>query len=244
MAKLGRRIAAVAIFALCAFLVVASVIGLCAHLSRPHQHDAAVNLKHLSIAMQLYASDHNGLYPPVSSQPYVLALDLAAMYPDYLNDLSVLDNPLSGDTSTKDFVDTQSVEKGLLSAEQMMAANYTSLGWAVRNEDELQAVLRHLEETDWADRDSDVITERGTVFRLRKGAKSDFAGDARDPEHRKLAAATIPLMFESVHEWDPSQVIQVLYLDGHVEFVRLGRRFPATERTCVWLLKEREQAAQ
>ena len=76
---------------------------------------------------------------------------------------------------------------------------------------------------------------RTVYFRLREGIERFFITDLRNPAGSVQAQSTIPIMWDDVSEdaEDFSHVpggANVLYLDGHVEFVRwlgmMGNKFP------------------
>lgn len=79
------------------------------------------------------------------------------------------------------------------------------------------------------------IGGRTVYYRLRDGIERFFITDLSSPAGSVQAQSTIPIMWDDISE-DPSEVshvpggCNVLYMDGHVEFVRwlgpLGNKFP------------------
>jgi len=82
------------------------------------------------------------------------------------------------------------------------------------------------------DLDADLPTPQGMLRRLRGGVEKEFASDPTNEASLAEARSQIPVFFEAMNakEGHPMDAMHVLYLDGHVERVPFGQRFPATQQ--------------
>ncbi len=92
--------------------------------------------------------------------------------------------------------------------------------------------------------DSDIPFEKQTgeemtVYRLREGIERFFITDINNPAAGAMAQSEIAVMYDEVTE-DPANFnhvpggANVLYMDGHVEFLRYPSTYPVS-RTWAWL---------
>ena len=121
---------------------------------------------------------------------------------------------------------------------------YMYLGWMVNSVEDAQAWTYSEEDTDglgtWTatthspDADKTGLTDAGesrTVYRLREGIERFLITDINNPAASAVAQSEVPIMFDEVSdrvEWF-SHVpggCNVLYLDGHVEFVKYPGEWP------------------
>ncbi len=95
---------------------------------------------------------------------------------------------------------------------------------------------------DWSfGHDGTPITINGAsmAYHLREGIERFFITDINNPAASALAQSTLPVMWDEISDGEPSHFnhvpggCNVLYLDGHVEFVRYtpghGSPFPVDE---------------
>ena len=75
-----------------------------------------------------------------------------------------------------------------------------------------------------------------TIYRFREGIERFLVTDINNPAGSNMAQSTIPIMWDKITK-NPTDGIgynhvpggcNVLYLDGHTEFLKYGDRFPAT----------------
>ena len=91
--------------------------------------------------------------------------------------------------------------------------------------------------------DSDLPVGAQTIYRLREGVERFFISDVNDPEADNSAQTDIPVMLDRFGVAGGRLVINhvpggcnVLYMDGHVEFVRYAGKFPVSAEF-EWLVK-------
>jgi prepilin-type processing-associated H-X9-DG protein len=169
------------------------------------------NLKQVGIVCKMYAGEHEDALPALSPEPGSLFMEVDVIHPEYLSDHAVLYCPSSeeypyGDASPE--------------------PDYFYLGYAVTNKDEAEAFINAYREaiTTGASFDEDLVglTDDGEEIVLERLT------------HALSGQSEIPIAFDKdiVHTPDG---INVLYLDGHVEYIRLGARFPLESE---WFLEE------
>lgn len=126
----------------------------------------------------------------------------------------------------------QDKDRNLTTITRLAAESYIFLGWVVRSEEEV-AALSETVTADWegVDRDADLETGMGTLYRLAPGVERRFATDSEDGEELARIRAGIPVLFERVNRdaGHPADEMHVLYLDGHIDIIPYGERFPATD---------------
>ncbi len=194
------------------------------------------NLKQIALVMKMYANESpKELYPPLTPYEGLWMFDLETVYPEYLTDLSVLVNPSLPDSG--DLVE----ELNRLAAQtppdweamtRIAAKSYVYTGWVVKSEQDAQALERGLRKLAKADFDQDLLTPDGPLPRQREGIERFFITDINNPAGSAAAQSEIPLMFEAAPggAFPHRQAgLNVAYMDGHVEFLKQGSAFPATE---------------
>ena len=114
---------------------------------------------------------------------------------------------------------------------RIAAGNYVYLGYAVRNSDDVGLLVSTLKNRKNISLDSDIQTPNGTLFRLCSGVEKSLASDPTDQNELDSLRRTIPVMFELTDRRNghPCDSMHVLYLDGHVELIDIGEKFPATQ---------------
>ncbi len=189
---------------------------------------------------------------------FTVFYDGAAVYPEYLTDPAIQVCPSDADginsfesgnsicPSAPD-LDSYGVWRnpdGSYCPSQFDGFSYLYVGWAI-DSDELvvQAFAQMLTITPtipvdappYSVRDSDVSLPSGkTVYRLRQGIERFFISDINNPAASAKAASTIPVMYDTVtavaanFNHVPGGG-NVLYMDGHVTFIRYPGDFPVSE---------------
>lgn len=126
----------------------------------------------------------------------------------------------------------QDKDRNMTTITGIAAESYIFLGWVVRNAEDV-AALRETLTANWEgiDRDADLETNMGTLYRLAPGVERHFATNADDTRELARLRAEIPVMFEHVNRdtGHPADEMHVLYLDGHIDVIPYGERFPATD---------------
>ncbi|MBX3176158.1 MAG: DUF1559 domain-containing protein [Candidatus Hydrogenedentes bacterium] len=151
------------------------------------------NLKQLGLELYTYADRHGGRLPPLSGAGNHFVFDgafQAGINPD------LLQCPSDGETSNLDYI---------------------YLGYAVRDQEELEALLNAYNDAGGegdAPMSQDAISIPGGTLELLQMGR---------PE-----SARIPVLVEWGDHHHPRGG-NVLYLDGHVEFIKFGSRFPMTD---------------
>ncbi len=183
------------------------------------------NLKEWGLVYLMYANENAGeRYPVLSPVPGNLMARGSAIYPEYLTDPSITRNPGSGNSVLFEISSQEDADR------MIDDSDYMYLSYAVVNEEEglawAAAYRKAIEEG--ADLDHDFQMPDGRViYRLRQGIERFYITDINDPSSAARAQSSIPIMWERPGAWS-TDGINVLYLDGHVEFVKKGT-FPYTE---------------
>jgi prepilin-type processing-associated H-X9-DG protein len=113
--------------------------------------------------------------------------------------------------------------------------SYFYLGYAVTTDAEVEAFASayedHVSQGYMFDGDLDAPGGTGTgggdkIYRLREGIERSVRGEAG----ARIVQAAIPVLIERPEHHLPGGG-NVLYMDGHVEFLRYPGKWPMTERT-------------
>jgi prepilin-type processing-associated H-X9-DG protein len=189
---------------------------------------SANNLKQLGLVGKMFANESRGeKWPGLSATPGQLAMDASAIYPEYLTDPNVYISPAHPDVY--DLMDqAESDPKSVLSDH-----SYWYLGYAVADEDQgIEFVKQVRQATEAGTTLTDDLEagdlDLGTIYQLREGIERFFITDINNPAASAVAQSELPIMIErpGMHESGAN----VLFLDGHVEFIRYPGKFPMTER--------------
>lgn len=190
------------------------------------------NLKQMASVCQLHADEHEGLYPELLATPGEFCMDPGKISAKHLIDPSFLACPSD---------DTPPPSSGTME-ERVSDESYIYLGYVVTNEDEARAFIdayrSHVAAGGTFDEDIAAESGSGTggsgrFLRLQTDPNSALPTVSGLPAGGIPAPAEIPVMFDRSDNHIPAG-INVLYLDGHVEFIKMGDRFPAQQ----WFLDE------
>jgi prepilin-type processing-associated H-X9-DG protein len=190
--------------------------------------ECANNLKMMGLVFKMFANEHKKeMFPVIDDRRGNLAPEGDQIYPEYLTDLNILRCPSDpeaepiGTPQAADGVDDRS---------------YFYLGWVVTTEEEGLALLDAYESLDLGQRDKDLAVPEGkgnrggnTIFRLREGVERFFITDIHNPAAAAKAQSEMPIMWDRPGRHVPGGS-NVLYMDGHVEFIRYPGEFPITEK--------------
>ena len=219
--------ALLAILLVGALAVTAILVAIGAPALDKAQHAAEMaecqnNLKQLGVILKLWSTDHD-LYPPLSETAGHFLFRSEDLYPDYLSDSTILVCP--SDTSVPHAPAPSDIGD----------YSYFYLGYALTSESEARAFLtayeKYVSNNDVFEDDLSVTPGEGinggdALLRLRDGVERYYVADIANPLAVQEEAARIPVMFDRAPHHQPES-INVLYLDGHVENVPMGAKFPA-----------------
>lgn len=219
--------------------LVAAVIMPALSRSREASRRASVqnNLKQLGVVFKMYANESKGeAYPPLTPYEGFWMFDVAAVYPKYFTDLSILVDPTLPDAgklvdelnrlARMEPVDWEGITR-------IAARSYTYTGYAVESEADVRAVMEQRRLMARADLSNDVTSGTATVHRLREGVERFFLSDINNPAASARAQVTIPVLVttpRSERVRTGPDGAHVLYMDGHVGFVKKDEAFPVQER--------------
>ncbi len=200
--------------------------------------------------------------PPAEVQQYFF--DGRAVYPEYLTDAQVVLCPSDPqvDSIELGYWNVGGEPDGAFAPCKMWDLSYVYLGWTLDSEliladgvdpnadidmstalsmfdmDFLTTVGTVLSDIEGFDKDHSV-GER-TLYRFREGIERFFITDINNPAASSIAQSELPTMYDIVSTTASnfSHVpggSNVLYMDGHVEFVRYPGTYPVT-KTWAWLI--------
>ena len=186
------------------------------------------NLKQLGLVFKLYAGEHKDRFPNLSPIPGNLMCD-RSIYPDYLSNLSCFrhkklgrfDEPLTPETAFTD-------------------QDYFYLGYCTTNDAEVAAFVEAYRQAcnvpGAFDGDLKVAPGKGnngsdTLYRLREGVERFFLADTANPAAAATAQSQIPVIVERPCFHKLRKGGNVLFMDGHVQFMESPGKFPMTEAT-------------
>lgn len=217
--------------------------GLNRYEERDYFSSCSNNLKQLGLVCKMFANETSGLYPELSPKPGYLSMANMAdgytnpVFPEYLSDGSVLICPKSAQWE-------QRGETPLAGQEIFDSSSYVYLGYAVTSKEELETFFQCYKERIAAglpfNEDLPAPPGRGSgggdkILRLRQGAESAYIknwADYRDGSTARLTAqAHIPILIERPGNHEKPRGINVLYMDGHAEFLKYPGEWPATPGT-------------
>ena len=231
----GRRVLGYGV-AIAAGLVL--VLSLLPALSRGREAarraTSANTLKQVGVVLKMYANDNPGAwFPPLAPQDGVWGLDVSVLYPRYLADPKLLIDPShpraeaigremdAAMTTTP--IDWAAVNR-------LAAESYTYLGWHATSPEELVRLrdARPQRLGQRAELARNFESDTG-IYRLREGIERFFITDINNPAASASVQSGIPVMFETRSRIPGGR--NVLFMDGHVEFIRYGEAFPVTGET-------------
>jgi|GEM_PF-685774 len=199
---------------------------------------SANNLKQIGLVFKMYANENEGKFPPLAPYRGVWMVDLARLYPEYVSDVTMFVNPRLPDYGqlveqmnrllAKPPIDWEKVTR-------IAAKSYTYTNWVIQDDTEVEQLKEGYMQLAKADYDTDLRTDDQTFYRLREGIERFFITDINNPAASAMAQAEVPVMFETVQDRETRGLLQkepgynVMYMDGHVEFIRYEEKFPATE---------------
>ena len=163
------------------------------------------NLKQIGLGLMMVAGEKDDQFPAVDLHYSSIMFDIDALAPDYISDLTVFVCP-SGPNGGADPAET--------AGEYTFDHDYVFISHVIKSAHEGLGYLRAVADakrtgTPLGDM---IILDDGTVLPRTEQTASDLSG---------VSARDIPLIVERPGHHYPDG-FNVLFLDGHVEFVRLG----------------------
>jgi prepilin-type N-terminal cleavage/methylation domain-containing protein/prepilin-type processing-associated H-X9-DG protein len=181
-----------------------------------------------------------------------------AVYPEYLTDIKVLLCPSDSTQDIKDWYVGKDPGSGRIAPCNIDAKSYNYWGWALSDElvfakPQVGPTLEKVTLTDLNILDSEVreflmwvqdtpkpdITafdkDYGKVKRLGEGIERFFITDINNPGASSKAQSSIWVMWDDVQSKNPDMMnhipggCNVLYMDGHVEFIKYGTDRPISK---------------
>jgi len=196
-------------------------------------------MKQLGLSFKMYANESaREEWPRLEYLPDTWAPNLAALYPNFLNDPSVLVSPShpEGESLLRDLnVAMNKATPDFDEMERVMGESYGYLGFSLKNEDDFE-VLRKAKVAGALPAEGAALSIPGaeaTVHPLREGIERFLITDINNPAGSAAAQSTVPVVIE-IAPWKYKKSLKaykganVLYMDGHVDFVPYGT-FPVVD---------------
>ena len=163
-------------------------------------------LKQMGLVFKMFANEaKGGAFPLRSNEPGVFQPELPSIYPEYVVDKNIVD---------------------FITGKQGKQVVYT--GYALTDEARGLAFLdTYRSKGGEAIRETDVTADNMELLNLREGVERFFITDINDPAASAKAQASIPIM------WTMPGTLgggNVLFMDGHVEYIEYPGKFPMTEK--------------
>ena len=187
------------------------------------------NLKQLGLVMKMYANESKGMfYPPFSSEAGKLMFEAKVIAPEYVTDQAIFYCPA--------FTNKKPIEKPVVNAD-----SYIYLGYILRGDDDVEQFAKYFkdhakkggpfDETILSgNTDPNVSISEKLPF-LREGIERFYITDINDPSASAKVQSSIPVMMDWPDNHKNPEGGSVLYMDGHVEFIKYPGKWPMTEKT-------------
>lgn len=189
------------------------------------------NMKQIGLVLKMYANESPGeLYPPMAPYPDVWMFDLQKVYPKYLTDFSILVDPAHPESgqileemraiAAREPTDWERLTR-------LAARSFTYFGWVMNDEDDAKRLAQMHASAD-ARFDGDLVDGEEPIYRIREGVERFLITDINNPAASAQGQSEIPLIIGNIRRTPDGT--NVLYLDGHVDYVRMDSQFPVTQR--------------
>jgi prepilin-type processing-associated H-X9-DG protein len=200
----------------------------------------------------LYAAQNNSLLPSIDDRKNNFMFDANLVCPDYLTDTEILICPSGPNYEPEKAFrlnspdDHPGFHEGDMHPDCVTDASYCYLGWQVRNDEEAKAFLEIYDKLAPEDYGKDIVDpEDGTVLFPALRFEESLAQNGMSASEEE--AETAEGMYDPVEDpslipviWDTPTTNyanmshvplggNVLYLDGHIEHIKFGEKFPVTE---------------
>jgi len=193
----------------------------------------ANNLKQLALVLKMFANESKrSYYPRLSPEAGRLmfaneAEDMKPVYPEYMTDMFVMICPAGPQAGLLEKPDTKSDPKVLIDD-----LSYFYLGYVIRNEADMKAFAEayKVRVAKGLKFDEDLDTPQGKLYLLREGVERSLVKKSNDPAEWARMQAETPVLIERLGHHEP-EGSNVLFMDGHVEFLRYDTKWPMTKAT-------------
>ena len=217
----------------------------------------ANNLKQMGIVFKMYANEWNGKWPHRSPEGTFHA-DMRTLYPEYLTDTSILicpSDPQAGQLMEPGYGMGWVSEDGSISMQGLLdwaGQSYSYSGFGVPENQNayfedwpnfpLDLMLAMAPMATNPDENFEIehpVLGTAPVYRLREGIERFFITDINNPAASAVAQSQLPVSWDIVAtevSWfnHIPGGSNVLYMDGHVEFVKYpSDRYPVTEEFAI-----------
>lgn len=186
------------------------------------------NLKQMGLVCKMFSGENKGgMWPPLSPIPGNWMIDVPAIYPEYLSDLSVLICPDSSFNVAGTF-HVGGREDRPLAPQCVSSLFYTYTGFNLMRDEDAAAFVQAYYADAGAVLLANVVSAAAPVW-----AETD-----QPSESTAYGQAAIPVMWDRVplYDYEFAHIpggCNVLHMDGHVEFVKYSyynppNHFPVT----------------
>ena len=219
------------------------------------------NLKQIGLVFKMYAGECNDFFPVAHPKWGNYTFDIDATYPEYLSDASVLICPSDPESAElmgpgMRWCD----EDGRFVPDNVDDASYQYRGWILTDYTWYQAYAAHASASGWmrsggiipdSARESNIVClstnsyhPNETIYRFQEGVSRFMITDINNPAASNKSDTVIPVIYDTM-AFQPtnhrSAVVaefshvpgggNILYLDGHVEFVKYPGKYPYDARS-------------
>ena len=211
----------------CLGLVVAVLLpGFARENSAARRSSCANNLKQIGLDIRMFATEHAGSWPALDSRPGHLMFVKEEIYVEP----AILVCPADR-KSVADVKGLEPLPRNIASF--LEASGYWYLGYALPTEEDGLAFAETyqtlMKSGTGLPKGTDIVTAQGkSLPALKDGVEGRYIQNTNDPAAIARAQATIPVIVERPQAHDGGA--NVLYMDGHVEFVRYPGTYPMTAR--------------
>ncbi len=195
--------------------------------------------------------------PGSAAWPVDTFFQASAMYPEYLTDVKVLVCPSDSTQDISGWYRNNDPKTGQMLPCNVNALSYNYWGWALSDATIFlnpqtgpalsKVAVGDLNVTDpkvlefmmWAQTAKTDISgfdkDYGTIYRLREGIERFFITDINNAAASSKAQSSIWIMWDDVSSRNPDMMnhipggCNVLYMDGHVEFIKYGTDSPVSK---------------
>jgi prepilin-type processing-associated H-X9-DG protein len=187
------------------------------------------NLKQLGIVMKMFAGENKNNFPALDPRAGYLMFVADKIFPEYITDTKIMICP--ADKGQEDLL-KMAVNRD--TAKKFFdQSSYWYLGYATTTEEEGLALAEEYKTLMKAGKElpQEIAPSKPNgmpVHVLKEGVERFFITDINNPAGGAMTQSRIPVIFErpGFHK----DGANVLYMDGHVEFVKYPGKYPMTER--------------
>ena len=187
---------------------------------------SANNLKQLGLILKMFANESRGqLYPRLDSRPGQLMMAGEQVFPEYVTDVTVYISPAHPDAQKL----KEQADQNPLSV--IGDHSYWYLGYVVTDEGAGLALVeayRAAVEKGAVPNEDLEVAGAATIMRLREGVERFLITDINDASSAARIQSSLHIMIERPELQSGGS--NVLFMDGHVEFIKYPGKFPMTEK--------------